>query len=153
MDCEFVDMDCEIEREEGESVAEIFEQRGESEFRLLEAKMLSRIGKQSGNLVVATGGGVPCFGNNMETMRTLGVTIYFKMSPQKLAQRLHNGREKRPIIRGKSDSELLAFIEENLARREQFYSQASMIIDCDGVSDEYIVNHVCYYISAKPDVL
>ena len=142
----FVDMDREVEREcGGRTVSQIFEQEGEAFFRACERKTLERLCTGE-RMIVATGGGVPCFGDNMEVMNAAGRTVYFKMTPPKLAQRLHHGRDKRPILRGMDDEQLLRFIERNLREREPFYSQASMVIDCDGVSDDYICNHVRMYI-------
>lgn len=146
MDYVFVDMDSEIERECEMTVSEIFATHGESYFRERESEVLQKVAHRGDNIVVATGGGVPYFGNNMQVMKSMGVAVYFKMSPAKLVQRLVHGRDKRPIIREKSDSELLEFICDNLIRREPFYLQASLVIDCDGVSDDYIARHVINYV-------
>lgn len=84
------------------------------------------------NTVVATGGGVPCFFDNMSLMNAAGITIYFKLSPEKLAARLEYGKNKRPLLRGKSQEELVAFIRENLEQREPFYAQARLIVEGTG---------------------
>ena len=68
------------------------------------------------------------------------------MTPEKLALRLRHGRDKRPLLQGKDDGELLAFIRERLPQREPFYGQARLVIDCDGVSDDYIAEHVVRYM-------
>lgn len=141
----FVDMDTQIEQLEGLTIAQIFEQKGEARFRELEREWLCGVDSDS-DMIVATGGGVPCHGDNMAIMNRLGVTVYFKMSPEKLVDRLRGGRDKRPLIRGMSDSELLTFIGENLVVRDPYYSEARMIIDCDGVSDEYVCLHVENYV-------
>lgn len=81
----------------------------------------------------------------------MGVTIYFKLSPEKLAQRLEYGKAKRPLIKDKSQEELVEFIRENLQTREPFYSQARMIVACDSMSDEYIARHVELYMQNHPE--
>ncbi len=144
---DFVDMDSEIEREEGMSVADIFAQKGESYFRAKETEHLERYASGS-RIVVATGGGAPCVGNNMEVMHRGGaVTVYLKMSPAKLVERLGgHGREKRPLIRGMNDGELLEFIGRTLPGREEIYERARLVIACDRVSDDYIASHIEQYI-------
>lgn len=65
-------------------------------------------------------------------MNAAGITIYFKLSPEKLAARLEYGKNKRPLLRGKSQEELVAFIRENLEQREPFYAQARLIVEGTG---------------------
>ena len=80
----FVDMDTEIERRCGVSVQQFFADRGEEAFRRLERELLREL-TSAEDTVVATGGGVPCFFDNMELMNGAGVTVYFKLAPEKLA--------------------------------------------------------------------
>ncbi len=145
----FLDMDSEVERISGMTVGELFSARGEDEFRRLEREVLARVAGRDGNLVVATGGGVPCFFDNMEVMNRSGLTVYFKMSPEKLASRLERGKRKRPLLRDKSAEELTGFIRENLGRREARYAEAKLVIDGDGVTDEYIAGHVQRWIENR----
>ena len=122
---------------EGSSIAQIFDNQGETYFRKLESDTLRGVGKWS-NLVVATGGGAACFHDNMAWMNENGVTIYLKTAPQLLMQRLENEIEKRPLLRGKSDNELLDFIETKVREREPFYNQANIIINQE-TNDENLV--------------
>ena len=142
---QFVDMDTEIERRCGMSVRDFFAAHGEQEFRRYEHEVLQELTKAE-NTVVATGGGVPCFFDNMSLMNAAGLTIYFKLSPEKLAARLEYGKNKRPLLRGKSQEELVAFIRENLEQREPFYAQARLIVEGDRLSDEYMARHVMLYV-------
>ena len=141
----FVDMDTEIERRCGVSVQQFFADRGEEAFRRLERELLREL-TSAEDTVVATGGGVPCFFDNMELMNGAGVTVYFKLAPEKLAARLEHGKAKRPLLRGKSQQELVEYIRENLERREPFYSRARLIVACDSMSDEYVARHVEMYM-------
>ena len=141
----FVDMDAEIERRCGVSVQQFFADRGEEAFRRLERELLREL-TSAEDTVVATGGGVPCFFDNMELMNGAGVTVYFKLAPEKLAARLEHGKAKRPLLRGKSQRELVEYIRENLERREPFYSRARLIVACDSMSDEYVARHVEMYL-------
>lgn len=123
----FMDLDTEIERKVGMTINSYFEQYGEQAFRKAEAECLRQL-KSSENLVVATGGGVPCFENNMEWMNATGTTVYLKMRPEALVSRLAN-RQKRPLIKDLDDQELLLFIQSKLAERAPKYEQAKFIVD------------------------
>ena len=141
-----LDMDALIEEHCGKRVGEIFETLGEDGFRRMERDTLAEVISSYDDAVVATGGGTPCFFDNMEAMNRAGRTIYFQMSAEKLAVRLEHGRAKRPLLRDKSEDELVEYIRENIRRREPFYSQARLVIGCDGVSDDYVVSHVVSYL-------
>ncbi len=78
----FVDMDRRIEEAAGRTVAEIFAAEGEASFRAMERKFIEGLEGAGEDMVVATGGGAPCHGDNMDLMNRLGVTVYFKMTPQ-----------------------------------------------------------------------
>lgn len=144
---DFIDTDKEIEKEYGGSVREMFEKEGEDFFREREREMLVRLGGREGDIIIATGGGMPCKPGNVELMNELGYTIYLKMSPAKLAARLEGGRDKRPVIRGLNDKELLDFIKTNLELREPFYNKAVMALECDDVGDEDVCSQAERYIS------
>lgn len=141
----FVDMDTEVEQRSGLSVADYFAAHGEEAFRGQEREVLESLTAER-DAVVATGGGVPCFFDNMEVMNAAGLTIYLKMGPEKLAARLEHGKAKRPLLRDKTQQQLRDFIAENLARREPFYGRAKMVMACDTMSDEYIAGHVALYV-------
>jgi shikimate kinase len=81
------------------------------------------------NVVISTGGGAPCFFDNMEFMNQNGDTIYLKLSPEHLAERLHASKTGvRPLIADKKGDELIQFIKEGLSKREIFYNRAKRII-------------------------
>jgi len=142
---EFVDMDQRIEQECGMKVAEIFATHGEEFFRNKEREVLHELARGE-RLVVATGGGVPTRGDNMEAMNAAGLTVYLRMSPRQLAGRLEKGRDKRPLIRGMDDAQLLEYIERTLPQREPFYGKARLTIDCDGAGDDYLIEHIKNYL-------
>lgn len=142
---DFVDTDSVIEQKSGRSVSEIFASAGEEAFRRMEREAIEEI-PSGGDVIVATGGGLPCFGGNMELMRGRGSVVYFRMSPERLFGRLEKGRARRPKLAGMDDGQLREYIRTTLAEREPYYLQASAVIDCDGVSDEYIASHISHYI-------
>lgn len=136
----FVDTDKEVELSEGASVADIFRYCGEEYFRKSERMTVERLANEGIDLVVATGGGLPTWQDNMEWMTRSGIVVYLRRSPEQILSRLTEyGREKRPMFRGKSDEELLAFMHQQMAERERFYSMAHHEVDCTSMSDEEVV--------------
>jgi shikimate kinase len=128
---DFVDLDHLLEEQAGMTIAEYFATHGEDSFRILESEVLKQT-PYTQNTVVSTGGGLPCFFDNMEWMNAHGKTVYIKLSPKTLVDRLERSKNKRPLLREKQGEELLAFITERLAEREVFYLQASYI--ANGIS-------------------
>lgn len=120
---QFVDMDNYIEERNCKTIPQIFAEEGEAEFRKKERKALDELSEFT-DLVIATGGGAPCFFDNIDLMNETGKTIYLNIDPSILANRLLKSKTERPLIKGKSQEELVAFIDETLKKRDQFYSQA-----------------------------
>lgn len=120
---EFIDLDTRIECRYRKSVAQIFAERGEAGFREIERRMLAEVADMT-DVVVACGGGTPCFFDNMELMNSRGLTVRLDASPDTLLRRLMAGRVRRPLLAGKTDDELAAFIADTQERRRQHYSKA-----------------------------
>ncbi len=124
---EFIDLDKLIEAEYQQTIPEIFASKGEKEFRAMEHNALKRVMERE-NIVVACGGGTPCYYNNMELMNNHGNTVYLKMSADSLVSRLLNAKDKRPIIANKTEKELREFVTRQLEKREDFYHQAQYVV-------------------------
>jgi shikimate kinase len=138
-----LDTDKLVEEREGASVADIFFYQGEEYFRQTERSVVEELVVSGYEGIVATGGGLPTWGDNMARMNEVGYTIYLRRSPEQILSRLSDyGREKRPMFRGKSDEELLSFMHEHIAQREPYYAQAKMVIDCDTMSDDDVVSYI-----------
>lgn len=118
------DLDYLIESHEEKSISEIFAEDGEASFRKTEAKLLRWFGQKK-SFVLATGGGTPCFENNMEWMNKEGVTIWIDPAIEVLAERLIPEKSHRPLISGLSDREIAGFLKARLQEREPYYSKAS----------------------------
>lgn len=131
----FIDLDSYIEGRYHSSVKEIFATRGEEGFRDLERRMLHEAAEFE-DVIVACGGGTPCFHDNMAYMNAKGKTVFMNTSLPKLHSRLMRGRHKRPLIADKSDDELRRFIVEALEKRMPFYSQAQVVFDGDLLENE-----------------
>lgn len=126
--CKFIDLDSEIEKQEGRSVSSIFSNAGEKYFRRVESEVLRSIGK-TGNFVVAAGGGTPCHDNNLGYMNSNGVTVYLRMTARALVSRLEPGISSRPLLAGLAGEELVRFVEEKLIEREPYYLKSTIIFE------------------------
>jgi shikimate kinase len=124
---EFMDADEHLEAQSGTSISDIFATRGEGAFRKLESAALKSLGTK-GNCIIATGGGAPCYFDNMEWMNANGVTVYLEVAPSILVERLLPRTANRPLLAGKSATELEAYIKMTLAERDLFYRQAEIIL-------------------------
>lgn len=119
----FIDLDQYIEQQEGKSVSAIFAQKGETYFRQLEQQALQDMFAKE-RVIIATGGGTPCQGNNMALMNQHGTTVFLNPSIDELAARLEIGKHTRPLLKDKTSKEMRHFIEQMLAQRLPYYSQA-----------------------------
>ncbi|WP_163325624.1 shikimate kinase [Draconibacterium mangrovi] len=133
----FIDMDDYIEERNCKTVPQIFADHGEVGFRERERKALEELAEFT-DVIIATGGGAPCFFDNIDLMNKTGKTVFLNIDPAILADRLMNSKTERPLIKGKSREELVAFIDETLKKRKQFYSQAQLEITEPDLSLERI---------------
>lgn len=138
---DFVDMDDMIEETAGMSVPDIFKELGEEVFRKWENKIVTELCHRE-KVVVATGGGAPCYGEVMSKMNECGLTVYLKLPPYELKDRLLRSKTERPLIQGKTEEELLLFITELLEKRETFYNQASYIVDGVNLNPGWLADHL-----------
>lgn len=118
---QLVDLDNYIERCFQANVRDIFARYGEARFRDMEHRMLAEVADFE-DVIVACGGGTPCFHNNMELINSHGTSVWLQASEEVLLHRLVRGRHKRPLLAGKSDEQILHTIRAGLQEREPFYS-------------------------------
>jgi len=149
LNLEFIDLDQFIQNRYSKSINQIFEQDGESKFREIENNIIKEVATFE-NVVISTGGGVPCFYDNMEIMNHAGITIYLKASPRLLADRLNSCKDKRPLIKDKNEQELYSFVSDNLEKRDPFYSKAQIIYETEKLIDKYDTEE---YISGLLEVI
>lgn len=120
---QFIDLDSYIEERLCKSVAQIFADKGEEGFREVERRMLHEAGEFE-DVIISTGGGTPCFFDNIEYMNRQGTTVFLDVPVERLFIRLSIARKKRPLIMNKNDKELRDFIGEQLGKRLPHYSRA-----------------------------
>jgi len=142
----FYDTDFLIEQNEKKSVEQIFHEQGEISFRLKELEVLNQLKKMPIG-VVSTGGGFPCFNNNMQIMKQEGIVFYLQRSAKELCQRLlQNKINTRPLLSSlKDEDELLIFIENQLNQREVIYKQAHCIVERSKQNAKELVELVEFY--------
>lgn len=149
----FVDLDEAFKEIHGLSTADYIRTYGIEDFRRKEKYVLEDIADQAPfeKVIYATGGGYPCYEDNMECLRELGTSIYIRWRPEHLAKRLSlTDLSDRPVLQGRTEEELLAFIAPQLEAREPFYKKANHVLDvdiCDELSDERIAQELYEFIA------
>lgn len=131
----FIDLDNYIEQRFHLTVKEIFARRGEEGFRDVERRMLQEVADFE-DVIVACGGGTPCFFDNMEYMNAHGTTVFLNTPIDRLHSRLMRGRHKRPLIADKNDEELMTFIKEALAKRMEHYAKAQIAFSSERLENK-----------------
>lgn len=125
----FLDLDTILEDSFGMRITEFFAQKGEDEFRKQEALALQKVIEGNiGSYILATGGGTPCFGNNLKLLKQYTLTVYLKASWSELANRLHHDSQ-RPLLQELNKGSLTAALKQKFEWRLPFYEQANVIVD------------------------
>ncbi|MCU0415768.1 MAG: shikimate kinase [Cytophagaceae bacterium] len=120
----YIDLDDAIIASEGMTIEDIFKHKGENYFRELEYHVLHQTFSKK-NSVISTGGGAPCYFDNMQRMNENGTTLYIKPDIDELVKRLlSQGRENRPLLKGKNDKQVKDFIVQKYNERSPFYELA-----------------------------
>ena len=130
----FIDLDHYIEKRHCKTIAQLFAEKGEEGFREIERRMLHEVGEFE-DVIISTGGGTPCFFDNIEYMNSQGTTVYLDVPVERLHIRLSIAKAKRPLIKDKNDEELMAFITEQLAKRAPHYCKAQYSFKADRLED------------------
>jgi len=147
MDLDFWDMDDIIEDQNAMAISDIFKEHGQDRFRKMEREVLD--GFESAdlqNVIISTGGGAPCFFDNVDQMNKQGTTVYLKMTPDQLFHRLQGEVSKRPLLSDISEEEMNSLIESMYLKRAPFYEKATYIVDGSQSPDE-IVSHILYLLN------
>lgn len=130
LDYDFVDLDRKIEVSEGKKINEIFRLEGEEYFRKKESEQLKKIPVDD-KLVIALGGGTPCFFDNMDYIKENGISIFLDVSPDKLEERMRTSRRNnRPMFKLENEN-LLETLTNTYNDRIDTYRKASIIIEGD----------------------
>jgi len=134
MNIDWMDLDQQIEKATSLSIREIFSAYGEEYFREKEKEALLELSNYK-NLIIAVGGGTPCFYDNMKWMNDHGITIWVDEPLEVLSERLKKEKAHRPLIKDLSDKQLQNFLSQKLAERLTYYSQSKHHLKGDQISE------------------
>ena len=124
------DTDRLIEKKQGKSIREIFEQDGEEAFRQMETQTLQELKETAKNQVISVGGGTPVREENRTLMKEIGKVVYLRAKAETLYERLKKDTN-RPLLQG-GDEDLKTKIQGLLEKRSSAYEEAAdLIIDVD----------------------
>ena len=129
----FMDLDTYIENKEGKSISQLFHEFGERKFRDIELQRLTEVLKIE-NVILATGGGTPCYFNNINLINSSGTAFYLFLKPEQLFKRLLINKTERPLIKDLNEAGLMAFIKKSLLTREPFYLKATYKVQANNSS-------------------
>ncbi len=152
---EFIDLDQAIERIAGKTVQSIFSSEGEEAFRRLEALKLRSVSRTA-RAVISLGGGAVASEDNLYFAKTNGMLIYLRVAHEELAERLRESAPDRPLLQDRegrplSGPDLLARIEEMMAKRERFYEQADIVLDIESHGVEEVVDMAMEALRARTE--
>ena len=134
----FIDLDTFLEEKYFRTIPQIFAEEGEEGFRRKERKILEEVSTFD-DVIVATGGGAPCFFDNMDLMNNSGFCIFLDVNKESLVSRLIHAKIERPLIKGKTQEELEHFIEGMMEKRRPFYEKARYILKGNEISVDQVV--------------
>lgn len=138
----FFDLDEKIEEHEGRTIAEIFAKEGEEYFRLLEKDVLHLLTESHEAFIMATGGGTPCFYNNIDYLKKKGTVVWINCSTDCLYQRLVKEKDKRPLISNIADADLKTYIVKKYSGRKIYYQQANVILPEENITLENLLSKI-----------
>ncbi|MFW5792646.1 MAG: shikimate kinase [Bacteroidota bacterium] len=138
---DFIDLDILVEEKAQKKIERIIKEDGEQTFREIERQALLSL-SEFDNVVIAAGGGAPCFYDNMHTILSMGISVYLKMNPLSLAKRLEDSKHFRPLLKNKSGQELVDHIRTMLIEREKYYLQANCVIKGENAKPDHIIRLV-----------
>lgn len=140
LDISFIDLDLEIEKQEGKKITSIFKNDGESFFRQVESAMLRKWCSASSDFVMATGGGAPCHLNNMELIKNSGISFFLDVPPKEIARRIKSNQvSDRPLLASVHPEELKDKIEFMRSHRISFYREANFSLQSEAIKAEDIL--------------
>lgn len=141
---DFVDLDQVIEKSQEMDLSTVFREKGEIYFRKIENESLQNVLLSPKNRVISLGGGTPCYGNNLELIKS-GKTflVYLKMNVQDLTARLFKEKASRPMIAHYTDKkELEEFIRKHLFERGYFYQQSDLVVEVGEKTPENLAKEI-----------
>ena len=134
----FIDLDDVLEEQQGMTISEIFSARGEAHFRVIESKALRKQSERH-EFVMSTGGGTPCFHDNISFINQAGTSVFLNTPVSEIVKRLQaEQRKSRPLLANVPDDQLQPTLEAMLQNRLRFYSKAHIHVDGVTTAEEIL---------------
>lgn len=146
MNLQYIDLDEFIEEKEKMTISKIFKNKGELYFRKKEMEYLEKALLKEESYCISTGGGTPCYGNNMQLIKQYTTSVYLQTSVKEIYRRLKTAKTQRPLVARLSDEELLEFIGKHLFERSSFYQQADITVTTDGKPTKEVVSSILKHL-------
>ena len=140
----YIDFDSELERKEGATIKAIFSLKGENYFRQIEAQVLSHVSEMEKDLVVASGGGTPCFYNGLDLMNLTGTSVFIDVNPEVLIERLKSDVDRPLLVDG-----VEANIRKLYKNRIAIYSKAHIKVEADHISIDKLIKKIVEELKLK----
>ena len=140
----YFDLDEVIVASEKKSVQQIFHDHGEEYFRVKEQEVLEALVEDHENVIISTGGGTPCFFNNIDFMKQHGRVIWLNTAIDTLVERLLKQKQHRPLIKNISDAELRSFIIKKMQDRKMYYEQAHVMLHEDAITTASFLKSIAH---------
>ncbi|MFD2202774.1 shikimate kinase [Shivajiella indica] len=145
----FIDLDQLIEEGTGKKISRIFSEEGEGKFRELESIYLKKVLDGLEGFVLSTGGGTPCFNDNMELINEKAVSVYLEVSLEEILKRLSKDKSgKRPMFAGLGEGEMILKLKNLLASRESYYLQSKIKLSGDDISAELLFSELMAFFKS-----
>ena len=133
MGYDFIDTDKYFEDKYKISIFDFFEKFGEEMFRKFEHEILKELIIKE-NTIISTGGGLPCFNDNMDIINDKGISIYLEMPFKAIINRQKNSKQKRPLLQNKNQEEIETYLLDLLTKREPIYQKSKITIDAQNIN-------------------
>lgn len=144
-----IDLDHYIEHQEGQTIQDIFKNKGEIYFRIIENKYLKELLEEDNEVIIAVGGGTPCYANNIQLIKEKANSIYLKTSIATLLERLLQDQNKRPLVKDIAKEDLAEFIAKHLFERNDYYDKADQVVLVDNKNMEQITDEIIKKVYSK----
>lgn len=147
LNCDFLDTDELFETQYKTTISDFFAEHGEAEFRTAERKILEDLKTYENPVVISTGGGLPCFNNNMELMKKIGTVVYLQASVGAIYNRFEKSKIPRPLLVGLSKEDAIQKIKNQLDEREKFYKQAHITTSAENVRIDSLLQILAWFFA------
>jgi shikimate kinase len=138
-----LDLDDFFEQSYKITVTDFFSKYDEQAFRAIESTLLKKTPELK-NHIISTGGGTPCFFDNMDIINENGLSVYLKMSPKSLFDRLKKAKRPRPRIQNLSGERLYNRIIQDLQSRETYYNRAQVIVKGESIDLDTLAEKISF---------